>query len=413
MSTAVDQSTHRDLADEPCLLIPTEDVHNPELSVVVPALNEELTISQFIDWCKDGLARAGIVGEILIVDSSSDQTADIALAKGARVLKTPKRGLGRAYVDSIPHIRGKYVLMGDADCTYDFRELRPFVEKLREGYEFVMGSRFRGTIEAGSMPLLHRYFGTPITTWILNILYSTRFTDIHCGMRAVTREALVRMDLSSQKWEYASEMILKAVHLQLRITEAPIHFYKDRHGRISNVKRAGWLTPWQAGWDSLQVMFVYGADFFLYKPGLALALIGLIGTGALSFGPMRVGASSLTLHTQFLTSSLALIGLFAIYMAIVAKVANDLTGMETRRWLKLFAYNRSVVTSLVLVVAGLLPNLWFVTEYVDGGFALSAGDVRVSHLAVTGLLLIIIGFLNFAITLVLHAVAKRVDTGRG
>ena len=138
------------------LLVPQEDVADPELSIVIPALNEELTVGEFVDWCKQGLEQAGIAGEILIVDSSGDRTAEIALERGARVLKTPKRGLGRAYIDALPFVRGRYVVMGDADCTYDFRLLTPFVERFHDGYEFVMGSRWRGTIEPGSMPPLHR-----------------------------------------------------------------------------------------------------------------------------------------------------------------------------------------------------------------------------------------------------------------
>ena len=143
------------------LLLPANDVAQPELSIVIPALNEELTIGQFVDWCQEGLRRAKVRGEVLIIDSSTDATAEVALAQGARVLKTPKRGLGRAYIDAIPFIRGDYVLMGDADCTYDFRDLEPFMAKFHDGYEYVMGSRFRGYIEPGSMPPLHRYFGTP------------------------------------------------------------------------------------------------------------------------------------------------------------------------------------------------------------------------------------------------------------
>lgn len=145
------------------LCVPSHDVADPEISIVIPALNEEITIADFVDWCHIGLARAGVRGEILIVDSSSDTTAAIALDHGARVLRAPKRGLGRAYIDAIPYVRGQYVLMGDADCTYDFREMSAFVEAFRAGHEFVMGSRFRGYIEPASMPPLHRYFGTPVT----------------------------------------------------------------------------------------------------------------------------------------------------------------------------------------------------------------------------------------------------------
>ena len=159
------------------LLIPEDDVADPEFSIVIPALNEQLTIAEFIAWCKQGLQAAGISGEILIVDSSKDKTAEIAHANGARVLRTPKRGLGRAYMDAIPYIRGKYVIMGDCDCTYDFRELQPFAEKFRNGAEFVMGSRFQGYIEPGSMPPLHRYLGTPVTTWILNVIFSSHIGE--------------------------------------------------------------------------------------------------------------------------------------------------------------------------------------------------------------------------------------------
>ena len=156
----------RDGDPDVVLLIPDDDVADPELSIVVPAVNEELTISEFVRWCRQGLDAAQVRGEVLIIDSSTDRTAELALAGGARVLKTPKRGLGRAYIDAGSYIRGRYVLMGDADCTYDFRDLAPFVEKLREGYEFAMGSRWLGTIEDGAMPALHRYVGTPVTTWM-------------------------------------------------------------------------------------------------------------------------------------------------------------------------------------------------------------------------------------------------------
>src|SRR5579883_2286229 len=128
------------------LLIPANDTQDPEISIVIPALNEELTITEFVEWCQEGLSKAGVKGEVLIIDSSSDRTPQLALAAGARVLKTPKRGLGRAYIDALPFVRGKYLLLGDADLTYDFREIRPFVEKFRKGYEYIMGSRFKGTI---------------------------------------------------------------------------------------------------------------------------------------------------------------------------------------------------------------------------------------------------------------------------
>src|SRR5262249_32259450 len=143
------------------LRLPENDCADPEVTVLIPAFNEKLTIGDFVDWCYQGLKDAGVSGEVLIVDSSSDGTGDIALAHGARELEAPKRGLGRAYLDAQPFVRGKYILMGDCDCTYDFRQLKPFADAFRSGYEFVMGSRFKGSIDDGAMPPLHRYFGTP------------------------------------------------------------------------------------------------------------------------------------------------------------------------------------------------------------------------------------------------------------
>ena len=232
-----------------------------------------------------------------------------ALERGARVLRAPKRGLGRAYIDALPYIRGRYVVMGDADCTYDFRQLAPFVQRLREGYEFAMGSRWLGSIERGSMPTLHRRIGTPATTWILNWLYGSKFTDIHCGMRGISRDALYRMGLSSQSWEYASEMVLKSVRMGLRTTEVPVTFYKDREGRVSHHKRSGWFSPFQAAWINLRAMLVYRADFFVLKPGIFMFFLGLVLTLPLSFGSITIGKVTFDLYWMLLGLTLTILGL--------------------------------------------------------------------------------------------------------
>ena len=389
---------------EVTLHLPAQDVAAPELSIVIPALNEELTISDFIAWCLEGMKKAGIVGEILIVDSGQDRTTERALAGGARVLKTPKRGLGRAYVDALPYIRGRYVLLGDCDCTYDFRELAPFVEKFRGGAEFVMGSRFRGYIEPGSMPPLHRYLGTPVTTWILNIIFGSRFSDIHCGMRGISKEALMRMDLRSQSWEYASEMVLKSVHMQLRTEEVPIRFLKDRDGRLSHHKRSGWFSPWQAAWINLRAMFVYGANFFLYKPGLLLLAMGLLLTVPLSFGPIAVGPITFSLHWMLLGVSLAILGLQCVFMGIISQVFFDYSGALTEKWFRRFPYNRTVAASALLFVGGLGLGTLLVVGYVQNDYRLSI-TWTVNYAAVMGLLMMVAGFMTFTFTLLLHSIA--------
>ena len=390
------------------ILIPADDVSDPEVSIVIPALNEEVTISEFVDWCKEGLKKAGVRGEILIVDSSSDATSEKALAGGARVLKVPKRGLGRAYIDAIPFIRGKFVLLGDADLTYDFREIAAFVEKLRAGHEFVMGSRFRGHIEDGAMPALHRYFGTPLTNWILNCLYSADFSDIHCGMRGITRDALIRMDIQSQSWEYASEMVLKSVQMELDRAEVPVRFLKDREGRLSHHRRAGWLSPWIAGWINLRSMLVHGAEFLALRPGLLLLALGLSLTLPLSLGPVTIGGYVFSLYWMLLGMTVSVAGLQSFYLGCLAQLFHDYTGRAHAHLLGLFSYNRSVVASAGVILAGMGCLLPLVAEYVRSGFTLPGGPNRPEYLAILGLMFLITGYSNFIFTLVLHAAAVSI-----
>lgn len=384
------------------LLLPDDDVDDPEVSIVIPALNEELTIVDFVRWCHEGLAEAGVVGEILIVDSSSDATAELAVREGARVLRTPKRGLGRAYMDAIPYIRGRWIVMGDADCTYDFRRLAPFVERFQAGDEYVMGSRWKGSIEEGSMPWLHQHLGTPVTTWILNRVYSSKFSDIHCGMRGITRDALIRMDLQSQSWEYASEMVLKSVHMELRTAEVPVRFLKDREGRLSHHKRSGWFSPWQAAWINLRAMFVYGADFFVLKPGLVALGLGLLLTLPLAGGPIDLGPVTLSLYFMLLGLALTLLGLTAVLLGAVAQVLFDYTGRFKRRWLRVLPYTRTVLVAAGLFAAGVGLLIPLVVFYLGNSYKLSPAIDYRDHLAVLGIDWMLSGFLLFAFTLLLH-----------
>ncbi len=386
-------------ADAPRHLLPAGAVVAPvELSIVIPAMNEELTIAEFVDWCREGLAKAGGSGQILIVDSSSDRTPEIAVAHGAEVLQVPKRGLGRAYIDAIPFIRGRWIVMGDADLTYDFRELLPFVEAFKNGADFVMGSRFRGSIESGAMPRLHQFFGTPVTTWILNTIYGSRFSDIHCGMRGLTREALQRIDLQSQSWEYASEMVLKAARLGLSIAEVPVNFYKDREGRVSHHRRAGWLSPWIAGWINLKVMLVYSPDTFLLKPGFLLLFVGLALTLMLASGPVRIGPMVFNLYWMLLGLTCATLGYSCIQIGMLARMLHRLRPGVTRRIRAVVTYDRGMLLAGVCTVLGLALGGVLLSNYVAGGLKLAT----IWHPAILGLLLIILGFQTFCFTLLIE-----------
>lgn len=385
-------------------LLPPGCVPGPvELSLVVPALNEAITVGEFVDWCRQGLQAAGVSGQILIVDSSTDATPDIVLAHGGEVLRVPKRGLGRAYIDARPYIRGKWIVMGDADLTYDFRELAPFVAQFRAGADYVMGSRFAGTIEDGAMPPLHRYFGTPLTTWILNRIYGSRYTDIHCGMRGLTREALDRIDLKSQSWEYASEMVLKAARLGLRIAEVPVKFYKDREGRLSHHRRMGWLSPWIAGWINLKVMLVYSPDSFLLAPGFLLLAVGLGLSVPLALGPLQVAGIGFNLHWMLLGVTCATLGYACVQIGVLARIMHGLrTGIaaSVRRHL---TYDRGMIAAGACILVGLGLGARLLWHYVEGGGRLA----EISYAAIFGLQLIILGFQTFAFTLLME-MAQRV-----
>jgi glycosyltransferase involved in cell wall biosynthesis len=385
------------------LLVPANDEPEPEVTILVPAVNEQITVEDFVAWCHEGLVAAGAKGEILIVDSSDDATPELAVNGGARVLHTPRRGLGRAYIDATPYVRGRYVIMGDADCTYDFRKLAPFIEAMRNGTEYAMGSRWKGSIEKGAMPALHQYFGTPFTTWILNRLYGSHFSDIHCGMRGITRDALMKMGIVSQSWEYASEMVLKSVRMELVTTEVPVTFLKDREGRLSHHKRSGWFSPFSAAWINLRAMFIHGAEFFLFKPGVFLLVLGLLLSLPLAFGDITIGAVTFSLYSMLIGVALSVIGLQSIYFGCLAHVFLDYGGRLRERWRRIFTYTKMMVISGALFALGVALVITLVVTFVSKDFALPPADAMVNHLGVLGLMLMIMGFSTFCFTLLLHA----------
>jgi len=225
-------------------------------------------------------------------------------------------------------------------------------------------------------------------------------------MRGITLDALRRMDLQSQSWEYASEMVLKSVRMELRTAEVPVRFLRDEQGRLSHHKRSGWFSPWQAAWINLKAMFVHGADFFLFRPGLLLLFVGLLLTVPVSLGPATVGPITFSLHWMLLGLVLCVLGLHGIYVGAIARLFSDYSGETTRCWLKTFSYTRSVVLSAVVVAGGIGLGIPLVVRYIRSGFRLSA-IFPADHLAVAGLLLVIGGFMNFTFTLAIHAAAAN------
>lgn len=382
---------------------------NIKVSVVIPCLNEEKTIGETIENIKEGISIANVNAEILIIDSSEDKSPEIATSLGAKVISVPKRGLGRAYIDSIPSIKGKYVVMGDADCTYDFKEIFKFVNKLDEGYEFVMGTRIKGFIEEGAMPALHRYFGNPLTTWILNQLLGTNYSDIHSGLRAMTLDGLKKIDIQSQSWEYASEMVVKASLLKLKSTEVPINFYKDKEGRESHHRRLGWFSPWHAGWINLKVMLLHVPGQLIIKPGLFFLFLGIALILMQFNGPVTIGDITLSTNFMLLGLTLSVLGFSSIQMGMLVQLFSHLNRFVDSKTMeyfhKNFSYTNSVIIGSILFLFGIALASSLVYQWFTHGYKLSFVPWHV----VLGLMFVIFGIQIVLFNLVCQAFLLNKD----
>lgn len=387
--------------------VPREDVDAPTITILVPAMNEHETIETFIEWCHEGLEEAGVPGEIVIVDSSSDDTPKLAVAGGARVLHTEPRGLGAAYIEGIKWVRGDFVILGDADCTYDFRKLSDFLKAWEAGNTFVMGSRFKGSIEPGAMPKLHQYFGTPVTTWMLNRIFGSHFSDIHCGMRGVDADTLRAMSISSPSWQYASEMIIKSVEMELPTAEVPINFYADRGTRESHMKRKGRLEPFRAGWQNVKAMLTYGAPYFLLRPGQVVFAVGLLLFLALALGPIDIGSIELSSTTQLVGAFLILLGLQMVLLARVAQGVTDYRGVRRASLSARYDLNRMLRLCSLMGVVGLLLFIPVIRSYVTNDLRLDALAPWEASAATGGITLVIASFCVFTAALVIQVVNTR------
>src|SRR5262245_1614101 len=255
-----------------------------ELSVVIPCLNEAATIGQCVSKAHDAMALHNIAGEVVVSDNgSTDGSVYFATTAGARVVRCPTRGYGAALQWGFRHARGRYVLMGDGDQSYDFSLLPLFIQKVREGARFVMGSRLKGRIQPGAMPLLHRYLGTPVLTWLLNRLFGTSISDCNCGMRWIERKTFLGLGVVSSGMEVASEMVVKAAVHGVPIEETPIDFYKDGRNRRPH------LRPLPDGWRHLRLLLSHAPDHMMTLPGILMLLLGLPLVLAQLTGPIALG----------------------------------------------------------------------------------------------------------------------------
>jgi hypothetical protein len=285
------------------------------VSAVMPCLNEEKTLALCIPKAKACFERLGVSGEVIVADNgSTDQSIEIALSLGARVVHQPVRGYGSALLAGISAAEGSIVVMADADDSYDWSNLGPFIAKIEEGFDFVIGNRFQGGIMPGAMPLHHRYLGNPLLSGIARIVCGVPVGDFHCGMRAFTREGFVRMRLYASGMEFATEMVMNAARNGLRIAEIPITLYPDKRGRRPH------LRSFRDGWRHLRFILTYAPSHVFMLPGSLLLAAGLVLLGMLAPGPVIVFGQFLGPHFLALGSLLTLAGFNVLSLGMLAKV---------------------------------------------------------------------------------------------
>jgi glycosyltransferase involved in cell wall biosynthesis len=323
-----------------------------ELSVVMPCLNESATVGVCVKKALDAMERHGIRGEVIVADNgSTDGSQEIATRLGARVVPIATRGYGSALRGGIAAARGRFVLMGDADDSYDFSQLDKFVARLREGYDLVMGNRFQGGILPGAMPPLHRYLGNPVLTGIGRLFFKSPVGDFHCGLRAFRKGAIERLDLRTMGMEFASEMVVKATTFGLRVAEIPTILSPD--GR----NRAPHLRTWRDGWRHLRFLLLYSPRWLFLYPGIALFVLGAVVSALLLPGPRMVGNVGFDVDTLLFAAMAILIGFQSIVFATFTKVFAISEGLlpEDARLSWLFRYvtlETGLIVGVLLILAG-------------------------------------------------------------
>ena len=346
-----------------------------ELTILMPCLNEAATVAQCIAKARGFLERTGIDGEVLVADNgSADGSRALAERAGARVVEVARPGYGAALAGGIAAARGRYVVMGDADDSYDFGSLDAFVTKLREGYPLVMGNRFRGGIRKGAMPLLHRHLGNPVLSFLGRLLFHAKVGDFHCGLRGFDREAIGSLHLRTTGMEFASELIVKASLAGWRIAEVPVILHPDGRGRAPH------LRSWRDGWRHLRFLLLFSPRWLFLYPGLALLGVGVALTTALYFAPLRFFGAGLDIHSMLYASAAALLGMQLCLFALFARVSAQHSGLLPRRpaldkLLRSLTLERGLLLGLAIALCGLFWSAVAFWHWRDVGFG--ALDPRV------------------------------------
>jgi glycosyltransferase involved in cell wall biosynthesis len=332
------------------------------VSVILPALDEELTIGNCIKKIQAVFSENSIDGEIIVDDASTDRTAEIARSLGATVIHPEKKGYGNAYLAAFERARGQYLVLGDADDTYDFLEIPKLLAPLKNGADFVIGSRFKGTIRPGSMTPLHRYIGNPVLTWMVNWIFHTRFSDTHSGFRSITREALDRLNIKTGGMEFASEMLVMASKENLRIEEVPIDYYP----RTSPSK----LHSFSDGWRHVRFVLLMKPLPFIAIPGIIFAAIGILLMG---FFYLKGNVESSHLHTFILGAIMVMGGMQVVVSALLMKTYSVIHGYETKAgvielFMRYHNLEKFLMAGALLAFIGILIGLNIFISWISENF---------------------------------------------
>ena len=360
-----------------------------ELTILMPCLNEAETLAICIEKALGFLRRSGISGEVLIADNgSSDGSQEIAARLGARVTHVPEKGYGAALIAGIAAARGRYVIMGDSDDSYDFSLLDPFIAKLRDGFDLVMGNRFKGGIAPGAMPPLHRYLGNPVLSTIGRIFFASPIRDFHCGLRGFSRDAMMALELRAPGMEFASEMVVKATMRGLRIAEVPTTLSPDGRSRPPH------LRSWRDGWRHLRFLLIFCPRWLFFYPGALLFALGALVMALLLPGPVSLGAVTLDVHSLLYASGAVVMGFQAMQFWVFARLYGAVTGLlpeaeRLNRALSRFGLEAALLLAGAIFLLGLALGGWSLAQWGarDFGTLQGAGVMRMAIASVTAMLI--------------------------
>jgi glycosyltransferase involved in cell wall biosynthesis len=329
----------------------------PEVSIVMPCLNEAETLATCIRKAFSFFQEEGINGEVVIADNgSTDGSLEIAHSEKATIVNVAEKGYGSALRGGIEAAKGTYIIMGDADDSYDFTNLMPYVLKLREGNDLVMGNRFKGGIKKGAMPFLHKYLGNPVLSFIGRLFFKSNIGDFHCGLRGFSKEAYSKMGLKTTGMEFASEMIVKASLKNMKIAEVPTILSPAGRSRPPH------LNTWRDGWRHLRFLVLYSPNWLFLIPGMLMMLFGSIASSILIMGPLTIGTVNFDVHTLLFTSGTLLIGFqFILFYGLtkVFTVENELLP-KSRKYDRLFKFinlEKGLITGILMVITGIILSI--------------------------------------------------------